>query len=248
VIESSAGRAIVTGAARGIGAAIAARLASDGYEVIRLDREPADGCVVCDISDTDSVNAAAAAAGPVDVLVNNAGMWLFDRLEDVTPADFAAVLDVNVRGTFHCTQAFGRSMVAQGSGSIVNIASIAARHANPAVGAYGASKAAVVSLTEQTALEWGPKGVRCNGVGPGLIPTPGTGSVYDDPKVREIRSGAVPSRRLGTPDDIAAVVSFLCSPDAAYVNGQIIYVDGGLSKAMMTLLPRPADIAQPDSS
>ena len=93
------------------------------------------------------------------------------------------------------------------------------------------------------ATEWGPRGVRCNAVGPGLVPTPGTGNVYDDADVVAARASAVPLQRLGTPDDIASVVSFLAGPDAAYVNGQVIYVDGGLSQALMTLLPRPPGIA-----
>ncbi len=236
---------MVTGAARGIGAAIAGRLEADGYRVHRLDVLAGDGVTGCDITDPVAVAATADAIGPVDVLVNNAGHWRFGPLEDVTPEDFRAVLDVNLMGTFLCTQAFGRSMLGQGSGAIVNIVSIAAYRANPMVGAYSPSKAAVVALTEQTALEWGPRGVRCNAVGPGLIPTPGTGAVYDDERVREVRAGAVPLRRLGTPEDVAEVVAFLASDKASYVNGQVLYVDGGLSKALMAMLPRPAAVPGP---
>ena len=103
----------------------------------------------------------------------------------------------------------------------------------------------LLALTRTIAAEWGPRGVRCNAVGPGLVPTPGTGDVYDDPAVVEARSRAVPLRRLGTPDDIANVVAFLAGDQAAYVNGQVMYVDGGLSQALMTLLPRPYGITQP---
>jgi NAD(P)-dependent dehydrogenase (short-subunit alcohol dehydrogenase family) len=136
-------------------------------------------------------------------------------------------------------------MLATGHGCIVNIVSIAAAAANPSVGAYSASKSGVLALTRQTALEWGPRGVRANAVGPGLVPTPGTGTVYDDESVRAVRAGAVPLKRLGSSADIAGVVSFLTSPDAAYVNGQVLYVDGGLSQALMTLLPRPAGVPGP---
>ena len=158
------------------------------------------------------------------------------------------MLAVNLGGTFHCTQAFGRGMLAAGWGSIVNIVSVAAAAANPSVGAYSASKSGVLALTRLTALERGPRGVRANAVGPGLVPTPGTGTVYDDPVVREVRSGAVPLRRLGTDADIAGVVAFLVGPDAASVNGQVLYVDGGLSQALMTLLPRPAGVPGPQTA
>ncbi len=238
-------RAVVTGAGRGLGAAIARRLGDDGFDVIRLDLAAADGVTVCDVADRSQVDAVAAEVGPVDVLVNNAGIWRFAALEDVDPADFARVLEVNLGGTFHCTQAFGQAMLAAGRGCIVNVVSIAAAAANPSVGAYSASKAGVLALTRQTALEWGPRGVRANAVGPGLVPTPGTGQVYDDPRVRAVREGAVPLRRLGSDADVAGVVSFLASADASYVNGQVLYVDGGLSQALMTLLPRPADVPGP---
>ncbi len=237
-------RAVVTGAARGIGAAIADRLRADRYDVIALDLEATDGVISCDVTDADAVRETADEIGAVDVVVNNAGAWRFGALQDVTAEDFALAIDVNLRGPFHVLQAFGPAMLERGSGSIVNIVSIAAKHANPAVGSYGPSKAGLLSLTEQVALEWGPRGVRCNAVGPGLVPTPGTGDVYDDPNVREIRAGAVPSRRLAEPTDIANVVAFLVSDDAAYVNGQVIYVDGGLSKGLMTLLPRPPEVPQ----
>lgn len=237
--------AVVTGAGRGLGAAIARRLESDGFEVWRLDSVAADGVLECDVSSRADVERVAERIGPVDLLVNNAGIWRFAALEDVDPLDFERVLQVNLGGTFHCTQVFGRGMLQAGAGNIVNIVSVAAAAANPSVGSYSASKSGVLALTRQTALEWGPRGVRANAVGPGLIPTPGTGAVYDDERVRAVRAGAVPLRRLGTDDDVAGVVSFLASPDAGYVNGQVLYVDGGLSQALMTLLPRPADVPGP---
>lgn len=243
--------AVVTGAGRGIGAAIADRLERDGFRVARLDVTSSanSGVITCDISDAAAVDRVAEQVerelGPVSVLVNNAGAWSFGALEDVSPDDFARTLAVNVGGTFHCTRAFGRSMIENGHGSIVNIVSIAAQAANPKVGAYSASKAGVVALTRQTALEWGPRGVRCNAVGPGFVPTPGTGTVYDDEAVRGVRAAAVPLRRLGAPDDVANVVSFLASDQAGYVNGQVIYVDGGFSEALMTLVPRPPGVPGP---
>lgn len=254
--SSNARVAVVTGAGRGIGAAIADRLERDGFRVVRLDviapeasASRAPHVIACDISDPGAVDAVAQHVareyGAVSVLVNNAGAWSFGALEDVTPEDFARTLAINVSGTFHCTRAFGRSMLANGGGSIVNIVSIAAQAANPKVGAYSASKAGVVALTQQTALEWGPRGVRANAVGPGFVPTPGTGTVYDDQAVRDVRAAAVPLRRLGEPDDVANVVSFLASDQAGYVNGQVIYVDGGFSEALMTLVPRPPGVPGP---
>lgn len=238
-------RAVVTGGARGIGAAIVARLGRDGFDVTALDLAGGDGVVACDVSDPASVAAVADEIGPVEVLVNNAGIWRFGPLEECSDEDFAAALDVNVKGTFNCMRAFVGPMIDAGRGCIVNLASVAAYRANPAVGSYSASKAGVVALTEQAALEWGPHGVRVNAVGPGLVVTEGTADVYGDPKVRDVRSGSVPLRRLAEPADIADVVAFLCSDDARYVSAQTIYVDGGFSKALMAILPRPYDMPGP---
>ena len=246
--EPGARRAVVTGAAQGIGAAIATRLARDGMEVVRVDRLPSlGGWTTCDITDADAVARLAADVGPVDVLVNNAGIWRFAPLLDVSGDDVRAVLEVNVVGTLRCAQAFARPMIEAGRGTIVNIVSIAADQVSPGVGIYPASKAAVVALTRQMALEWGPHGVRTNAVGPGLVPTEGTGNVYDDPKVRAARSSAVPLRRLATPDDVAGAVAFFASDDSAYCNGQVLYVDGGLTGALMSLMPRPPATGGPQA-
>lgn len=230
--------AVVTGAARGIGAAIASRLAADGYDVVGIDRDGGSDVVACDVADHAAVRRLAAELGPVDVLVNNAGIWQFGPIEEADPADVERVMAVNFGGTFQCTQSFGRSMLDRG-GSIVNVVSIAAHSPNPSVGAYSPSKAAVLAFTRQTAVEWGPRGVRANAVGPGFVPTEGTADVYDDDAVRAFRAGAVPLRRLGRPEDVASVVAFLAGDGAAYVNGQVVYVDGGFTESLMTLIPRP---------
>ncbi len=235
-------KAVVTGGARGIGLAIAERLIEANYEVAVLDIEGPDNTIRCDVSDEDAVADTAAQIGPVDVLVNNAAIWKFGPIEDTTLEDFSHVLDVNLKGPFNTMKHFGSQMLTRGKGSIVNIVSVAAKHANASVGSYGPSKAGLVSLTEQAALEWGPRGVRCNGVGPGLTPSPGTKEVYNNKAIREQRSESVPLRRLALPRDIAEAVYFLASEHSAYINGQILYVDGGLSKALMSLLPRPDDI------
>lgn len=237
-------RAVVTGAARGIGAAIADRLLVDGFDVIRLDVLDGEGVLQCDVTDPVSLRRIADSVGDVDVLVNNAAIWRFAALEDVDPDEFSAVLDINLRGPLLTTQAFGRSMLQRGHGSIINIVSIGALHANPAVGAYSASKAGLVALTRQTALEWGPRGVRCNAVGPGLIATEGAG-MYHDAEIRSARASAVPLGRLGSPNDVSEVVAFFASEASAYVNGQVLYVDGGLSESLMTTLPRPHGVPGP---
>jgi 3-oxoacyl-[acyl-carrier protein] reductase len=236
--------AVVTGAGRGIGAAIATRLRSDGFDVVRLDLEAADDVIACDVSDPVAVRRVADDVGPIDALVNNAGIWKFGPIESADPDDFARVLAVNLGGTFNCTQAFGSTMLDRG-GSIVNVVSIAAHSPNPSVGSYSPSKTAVLAFTRQTAVEWGPRGVRANAVGPGFVPTPGTGTVYDDEEVRAIRAAAVPLRRLGEPVDVANVVGFLAGPESAYVTGQVIYVDGGVTESLMTLIPRPPDVPGP---
>jgi NAD(P)-dependent dehydrogenase (short-subunit alcohol dehydrogenase family) len=234
-------KALVTGAAGGIGTAIVARLVADGYDVVGVDISGEGGTTACDVSDRAAVEALAAEVGRVDLLVNNAAIWRFAPLEDVNPGEFERVVAVNLFGPFYLTQAFGRLMVEAGAGSIVNVVSIAANHVSPYVGAYSSTKAALVALTRQTAYEWGPRGVRANAVGPGLIQTEGAG-MYHDEAVVAGRAAAVPARRLGTGADIARVIAFLGSAQADYVNGQVIYVDGGLSTALMGLLPRPAEV------
>jgi NAD(P)-dependent dehydrogenase (short-subunit alcohol dehydrogenase family) len=236
-------RAVVTGAGRGIGAVIAQRLEEDGYEVARLDIA-GDGVIRCDVTNEDDVRAAAEKVGPVDVLVNNAGIWRFTPLRDTSSEDFLDVIKVNVLGPFQMARAFVDGMIARGGGSIVNIVSIAGTNASPAVGSYTPSKAGLLALTRLMAVEWGPLGVRCNAVGPGLIPTEGAG-VYGDPEVKAARAAAVPIGRLGTPLDIANAVAFFASEQSSYVNGQALFVDGGLTQSLMTFLPRPKGVAGP---
>ena len=236
-------KAVVTGGSQGIGAAICKKLNIASYEVFSLDVAGGGSTIQCDVSDENAVADIAANIGPIDLLVNNAGIWKFGAIEETTLEDFSHVIDVNLNGAFNTIKHFGRGMLDKENGSIVNIVSIAAKHPNPSVGSYGPSKAALVSLTEQVAIEWGPKGVRCNGVGVGLVPTPGTDDVYGRRNVRDLRSAAVPLHRLGSPEEIAEAVHFLASESSSYINGHILYVDGGLSKALMTLLPRPDDLA-----
>ena len=221
--------AVVTGAGRGIGRAIARRLEADGHKVVGVDKQAGEGVdEICDVSDAAAVKEAAERIGPVSVLVNNAGIWLFSSLLDMPPDDALKVLQVNLLGAVYCSQAFVPGMAANGGGAIVNISSVAAATRSPGVGMYPASKAAVEALTRQMAMEFGPMAIRVNAVGPGLIVTEGTAHNYEGGRGEE-RAQGVPIRRTGRPDDIADVVGFLVSDQSRYVTGQVIYVDGGVT-------------------
>ena len=248
--------AVVTGAAGGMGRAVAAGFAAAGAAVALLDRDAA-GCgalaaeldgartlaLGCDTTDEASAAAAAEAVaarlGPPDILVNNAGVLRPGPLSSLGLAEWNALLAVNLTGYLLCAQAFGRPMMERGSGALVHIASIAASNPQPRSGAYSPSKAAVAMLSRQLALEWGPSGLRSNVVSPGFVRTPMSEAFYAAPGVKERREAMLPSRRIGTPADIADAVLFLASPRASYVNGAEILVDGGLGTALMELTPRP---------
>jgi NAD(P)-dependent dehydrogenase (short-subunit alcohol dehydrogenase family) len=249
------GTALVTGAGRGLGAAIASRLAADGWRVGVLDRDRAsvDGVVagisgavalVADIVDEAAVDAALDRLGEVPtVVVNNAGIVRFGPLLDLDQSDFDAVVKVNLVGTFTVARAAARRMVAAGrAGSIVNITSMNGVAPGPNGGAYGATKAAIALLTQQMAVEWGPAGIRVNAVAPGMILAGMSEPVFADPVIREARQSKVPLGRLGTADDIASVVAFLSSDAASYVTGQNVLVDGGVTMSIIATLPRPESV------
>lgn len=229
--------AIVTGAARGIGLAIARRFVAAGAQVIVADVEsPADANMKFHRTDV-SIDAqvrglfdfARRECGGVDALVNNAGVAVEARLEDTEVADWERVMAVNARGVFLCAKHAAAAMV--GGGAMVNIGSIEARGANPLHAAYAASKGAVHSLTRNIALEYGARGIRCNAIAPGWIDTPFNDAFIDaqaDPAgMRRALRDLHPLGRTGRPADIADVVLWLASDAARFVTGQIITVDGG---------------------
>lgn len=240
---------VVTGAGGGIGQALARGFAEAGARLVLLDRDtgateplaralPDAAALACDVTDEAAV-AAAAAGIKADVLVNNAAVLRPGPLDQVPIADWQRMLDVNLTGYLRCAQGFGRGMLARGRGALVHVASIAASQPQPASGAYSPSKAAIAMLSRQLAAEWGPRGVRSNVVSPGLVRTPLSEPFYADEPTRLRREGMVPLRRIGRTQDIADAAVWLASDRAAYVTGQEIVVDGGLSQALMGLVPRP---------
>ncbi|MTH66483.1 SDR family NAD(P)-dependent oxidoreductase [Paracoccus shanxieyensis] len=246
--------AVITGAAGGIGQSLARAFAAEGARVALLDRRT-DGlddlatelgggafALACDMSDAGDIVRAATrleAMGGADILINNAAILRPGPLDSVSAVDWSAMLQINLTGYLLAAQAFGRAMLARGEGALVHVASIAGTEPQPASGAYSTSKAATLMLSRQLAQEWGPRGVRSNCISPGLVRTPLSEAFYADAEVKSRREQMVPLRRIATPDDMADVALFLASPKAAYVTGQDIVVDGGLSQALMGLVPRP---------
>ncbi len=239
--------AVVTGAGRGIGEAVARRLAADGLRVVATDIDEAAALATAesvggtgmrlDVSDPESVRAFADSLDRCDVLVNNAGVWRFTPLLKTSPDDFRHVMDTNVLGTLLCTQAVAPLMASAGGGSIINLTSLTARAITPGVGMYSSSKAAVIALTIQTALELAHDGIRANAVGPGFIPTPGTLDTYGADEATQREGGKiVPLGRFGRPEEIADAVAWFASDESRYVTGQVLFVDGGATEATVPFL------------
>ncbi|WP_429471145.1 SDR family NAD(P)-dependent oxidoreductase [Paraburkholderia sp. WSM4175] len=249
---------VVSGAAGGIGSAIAQVLGDAGARVALLDRDEqkcrdvaqalnAGGvealALACDIGDIDSVRGAVsevdARLGVADVLVNNAGLLRPGGIEEIGLDAWNAMLRVNLTGYMLCSQQFGQRMLKRCAGAIVHVASVAAHHPQTYSGAYSAGKAGVAMLSKQIAAEWGPRGIRSNTVCPGMIRTPLSAAFYEHGDIERRRSAMTASRRIGEPNDIADVVAFLASERAAYVNGAEVVVDGGFESMLMDLVPRP---------
>jgi 3-oxoacyl-[acyl-carrier protein] reductase len=237
---------IVTGAAQGIGLATAIKFASEGGRIAVWDLSAgsvdqavrqcqkagaiADGYVV-DVTNREMVDAAVKAVkdqfGRIDVLVNNAGITQDARLQKMTLEQFDHVIDVNLRGVFHCAQAVADTMVAQGRGVILNASSVVGIYGNFGQTNYAASKFGVIGFTKTWSRELGPKGVRVNAVAPGFIATHILETIPE--KVMEDMKHHIPMHRLGTPEEVANVYCFLASDEASYVNGAVIEVSGGMS-------------------
>lgn len=246
--NSGAPVAVVTGGARGIGLAIAERFLAEGHRVALLDidrrtlratgkrlNDPALVlAIVCDVSDAEQVNAAvrevARRFGRIDALVNNAGIAVFKPILETKFSEWKRVLEVNLGGAFICTHACAPHMIKAGGGAVVNIASISGLRASTLRVAYGTSKAALIQLTKQYAVELGTVGIRVNCVAPGPVDTAMSKQVHSV-AIRQDYYDIIPLNRYGTPEEIAAAVFFLCSPEASYVNGQVLAADGGFEAA-----------------
>jgi len=236
--------ALVTGAARGIGEAIARRLAADGAKVALADLElsaveavadelgPGAFAVVMDVRSWSSVEAAAdaaeAALGPVNALVNNAGISRVARSEELPKDWWDEVVDVNLSGTWRCSQVIGSRMVERGFGAIVNLGSAYSEIGAPGRVAYAATKTGVIGLTRVLGTEWAGRGVRVNAVQPGYVDTAMMQVTLQGGTV-DVKSlvGRIPAGRLGDPAEVAATVSFLLSDDASYITGATLRIDGG---------------------
>jgi 3-oxoacyl-[acyl-carrier protein] reductase len=239
--------AIVTGGSRGIGRGIAGAFAREGARVAivyRGNQAAADSLVQeitqaggtarayqADVADHASVEACVKKVeeelGPIDILVNNAGVIHDDLFVRLEPADWNKVIQTNLGGTYNFCHTVAFSMMRRRTGRIINISSVAAEHANPGQSNYAASKGAINSLTRALAVELARRGVTVNAIAPGFIETDMSAPVRN--KAGDTIKDMIPMRRIGTPEDIARVAVFLASADSAYITGQILTVDGGLS-------------------
>jgi 3-oxoacyl-[acyl-carrier protein] reductase len=238
--------ALVTGAGRGIGRAIALELAASGADVAVNDFADEASCaavvaeiaalgrratyVMGDVSDEEQVNAmverAEAELGPIGIVVNNAGITRDNVVMMMDARDFDAVIATHLRGTFLVSKAAARKMFRRRAGCIINLSSVVGRRGNAGQANYAAAKAGIIGLTKSLAKELGPRGVRVNAIAPGYIDTPMTQALPDETK--DLIVSATPLKAIGTTDDIAAAVAFLASPRARFITGVVLPVDGGL--------------------
>ena len=218
-------RAIVSGGQSGIGAACIKRLRADGIEAISLDLSPDADCIV-DVTDETAVDRAVADIGPIDILINSAGIVGPNKpLWEVTAAEWRKTFSVNVEGTFNLCHASIPGMVERGWGRVVNMASMAGKEGNPNLSAYSASKAAVIGLTKSLGKELALTGVLVNAIAPAVVATPMNAATAPD--VLEYLVSKIPMGRVGTAEEVAALVSWLASDECSFSTGSVYDISGG---------------------
>ncbi|MCK0168358.1 SDR family oxidoreductase [Jannaschia sp. S6380] len=244
-------RALITGSSQGIGLALARGLAAAGAGVVLNGRNAAnlaaaadtlrgEGATVetlpFDATDHDAVREAVdgfeAGTGPIDILINNAGMQHRTPLEDFPADAFERLLQTNIATVFHVGQAVARHMIGRGRGKIVNICSVQTALARPGIAPYTATKGAVANLTKGMATDWAKYGLQCNGLAPGYFDTPLNKALVEDPKFTEWLSIRTPAGRWGRVEELVGACIFLSSEASSFVNGTIVYVDGGITASL----------------
>ena len=240
-------RALVTGSSQGIGLALAKGLAAAGAEVVLNGRDaeklaaaargiPGARTLPFDATDHAAVRAAVdgfeANTGPIDILVNNAGMQHRAPLEDFPPEAFEMLMRTNVHSVFNVGQAVARHMIARGRGRIINIASVQSALARPSIAPYTATKGAVANLTKGMATDWARHGLNCNAIAPGYFDTPLNAALVADPAFSAWLEKRTPAGRWGRTEELVGACIFLASDASSFVNGQTIYVDGGITASL----------------
>ncbi len=243
-------RALVTGSSGGIGLALARAMAQAGAHVILNGRDAgklaaatallkAEGFSVSslgfDVTDANAVRAAIErleAEGPIDILVNNAGMTIRNPLHEFADADWRRIMQTNLDSAYYVGQSVARKMIPRGRGKIINICSVQSELGRPGIAPYMATKGAMKMLTKGMAIDWGPHGLQVNGLGPGYFKTELTQKLVDDPAFSAWLVGRTPSRRWGDVEDLGPAIVFLASEASRFVNGHILYVDGGVTATL----------------
>jgi len=257
LFDLSGKTALVTGASRGLGRTFANALARAGADVAVTSRDAShvrDTCaeiealgrraipLALDVRDESSIRQAVDAAheslGRIDILINNAGCNVRKKAVDVTWADWNLILETNLRGPFFVAQAAAKYMIPRGYGRIVNIGSVTSVQGSAGLGPYGASRGGIRQLTMSLAADWGPDGITVNCLAPGWFKTNQNAVLYEDAEWVEYLKERIPLRRPGKVEDLEGAVIFLASDASAYITGQLLLVDGGISTGAMRALPR----------
>ncbi|MBA3909183.1 MAG: gluconate 5-dehydrogenase [Rhodobacter sp.] len=244
LFDLSGRRALITGASQGIGFALAQGLAQAGAQVVLNGRDaaraqaaaasiPGAETLVFDVTDHYAARAAVdtfeADGKPIDILVNNAGIQHRAPLEEFPPEAFERLLQTNIASVFHVGQAVARHMIARGRGKIINLASVNTALARPTIAPYTATKGAVANLTKGMATDWARHGLNCNAIAPGYFETPLNAALLADPAFNDWLTKRTPSGRWGQVNELQGACIFLASDAASFVNGHILYVDGGIT-------------------